>query len=173
MSGQGSGFSNADEKTRRSPTPLSHDALCEGIRRRLVNHRLARRLNVNQAAKLAGFSRTGLERMENGDVQPTLESLTRLAAFYGDALPAFFAGVYEDCGVAQGERVRLFAKETKAQEHEALLLELSVRLGLSEWLEEFRLLAALSDVDPDLGEHVRAVVHALAQGRAKLRDGSY
>ena len=146
------------------PAP-AYDDLCEGIRRRLINHRRARKLNVNQAAKLAGFSRTGLEKMENGDVQPSLESILRLARFYGESLPSFLRAAQDSLGVALEERERLlakaFEKETRRHEHETLLLQMAVKLGLSEWLDELRLLAALAQRDPETADAVRRLIHVL------------
>jgi transcriptional regulator with XRE-family HTH domain len=146
---------------------VDYATLCEGIRRRLVNHRTALRLNVSQAAKLAGLSRTGLEKMEDGDTQPSLDSLMRLSRAYGESLPAFLWAVEESLGVAREERARLFEKETLTHEREALFLELAVKLGFSEWLEETRLLAGLAEVDRDTAEALRKVIQSAARGAAR------
>lgn len=137
----------------------NYEKLAEGIRRRLTNHRRARKLNLNQAAQLSGFSRTGLERIETGDVQPSVESLQRLAHFYGETLSAFLQAAEDAQEIASQERAKLFEKETKRQEHETLFLELAVRLGLSEWLEELKLLKALDERDPETGDALRRLIH--------------
>jgi transcriptional regulator with XRE-family HTH domain len=140
---------------------VSYEHLCEGIRRRLVIHRQARKLNINQASKLAGFSRTGLEKIENGDVQPSLESVLKLAEFYGESLPLFLKAVEGSLGIARDERAKHFEKETKRQVHQTLLLEMAAKLGLSEWLDELSLLAALAIRDPETADAVRRLIHVL------------
>ena len=145
---------------------VHYQKLVEAIRRRLVNHRQSRNLNLNQAAQLSGFSRTGLERMEKGDVQPSLESLQRLAHFYGESLSTFLRAAEEAQGLAKEERAKLFENETKRQEHETLFLELAVTLGLSEWLDELRLLSALDDSDPETGDALRRLIHIAAMKRS-------
>ncbi|MCA2958737.1 MAG: helix-turn-helix domain-containing protein [Silvanigrellales bacterium] len=144
---------------------VHYEKLVEGIRRRLVNHRQSRKLNLNQAAQLSGFSRTGLERMENGNVQPSLESLQRLAGFYGESLSTFLRAAEEAQGLAKEERAKLFEKETKRQEHDILFLELAVTLGLSEWLDELRLLSVLDASDPETGDALRRLIHIVAMKR--------
>ena len=94
------------------------------------------------------------------------QSFQRLAHFYGESLSTFLRAAEEAQGLAKEERAKLFENETKRQEHETLFLELAVTLGLSEWLDELRLLSALDDSDPETGDALRRLIHIAAMKRS-------
>ena len=145
----------------RKKGPVLYNDLARRVRTRLIDHRLERQLSLHQAAELSGFSRNGLEKIETGDVQPTLETLLKLSTFYEETLPQFFALVFGEAQLAEQVRAKLNSKSVEKAEQEKMFLELAQKLGRAPFLNDLNNWAELEKKNPQALAAVRTLVESL------------
>lgn len=152
---------NTKKQSNLSFSAISYDDFADAVRSRLVTCRSDMGLSLGQASVLSGFSRNGLEKIECGDVQPTLESLLKLAIFYKESLPEFLDNAMHSLGLASQYRVKIRSEIVKKQEREKLLLELLSEFELLHFLDDIKRLKELNKENPEAAAGIKQLLHAL------------
>jgi transcriptional regulator with XRE-family HTH domain len=161
---------------KKNSFELSFYECNESWRRRLINHRMSKGLNLAQAAQLAGLSRTGLEKIESGAAKISLESLFQLCSFYEESIPDFMTSAEADYVREQLKKrkthnqsapllikksVRNFSVESEKRQAERDLKNAAGVLGLASHLEDLYKLAQLEKKNPEGWESLRTLIHLL------------
>lgn len=145
----------------------SFDDVSRRIRARLTALRLERKFSLQQAAELSGFSRNGLEKMETGEVQPTLESLLKLTLFYGENFPHFLAAAFAEAEIACQVHSELVAKAVEAHEKRRMFLTLAGELGMAPFLDDLTRMQALAESSTEAYAAFSLLLKSLAEKMEK------
>jgi transcriptional regulator with XRE-family HTH domain len=140
------------------------------IRQRLTSLRLDLGMTVREAARLAGLSRGGLEKIESGAYLPSIESLTSLCKVYDLKVSTFFELVDVQLGIACSIRRDWPTETMHEQEHQALLETLVRLTGQHQEWELGRSLAYIRKNHPAVFEGLEQIIQNLAPQRMQTKE---